>query len=40
MTAPGVQINLVDQSSYIPSGASVYAGIVGDFKKGPLVPTL
>lgn len=40
MTAPGVQVNLIDQSSYIPSGASVYGGIVGAFKKGPLVPTL
>ena len=40
MTVAGVQINLKDESSYIPSGASVFAGIAGDFRKGPLKPTL
>ena len=40
MTVAGVEINLKDESSYIPSGASVFAGIAGNFKKGPLEPTL
>lgn len=40
MTVAGIEINLKDDSSYIPSGASVFAGIAGYFKKGPLVPTL
>lgn len=40
MVAAGVQINLKDESSYIPSGSSVFAGIAGAFKKGPLEPVL
>lgn len=40
MTVAGVDITLIDQSSYIPSGSSVFAGIAGAFKKGPLEPTL
>lgn len=40
MTVAGVEINLKDESSYIPSGASVFGGIAGNFKKGPLEPTL
>lgn len=40
MTVAGVEINLRDESSYIPSGASVFAGIAGYFRKGPLEPTL
>lgn len=40
MVASNVQINLQDESSYIPSGSSIYAGIAGDFKKGPLEPVL
>lgn len=40
MTVAGVQINLRDESSYIPSGSSVFAGIAGAFLKGPLEPTL
>lgn len=40
MTVAGVEINLKDESSYIPSGSSVFGGIAGNFKKGPLEPTL
>lgn len=40
MTVAGVQINLRDESSYIPSGSSVFAGIAGAFLKGPLEPVL
>ena len=40
MVAAGVQVSLKDESSYIPSGSSVFAGIAGAFKKGPLEPTL
>lgn len=40
MVAAGVQVSLRDESSYIPSGSSVFAGIAGAFLKGPLEPTL